>query len=303
VKRQATPGGAQNGQPGHPVAGVQQGPGQGQQILDHRAGVQLLQLHGLEGLVGLAECGQDLAQVLTAADQHHHAGLGVGAPLLLDDLDHLGRLDPGVLLVQGVDQDSGTRQGGARGRGRGVADRAGVAVFGVGEDPAEALVEPVHQGGLRAEVAGQREGAQGQGAQPLVPGPQEEPDLGVPEAVDRLHGVAHQEQRPAIPRLPAGCQAAQQSVLGGGGILILVHQQVADPMVQRQGQVGRSVLGAQGLDGLQRELGEVAASGFAEDQRQLRGGQHQDFEEGLQDLPLPVLVGRGGESPDAGQAA
>ena len=67
----------------------------------------------------------------------------------------------------------------------------------------------------------------------------EEPHLGVAEAVDRLHRIADREQRAAVAGLPAGGQPAQELELRERRVLELVDQQVIDACVEREQQVGR----------------------------------------------------------------
>ena len=80
----------------------------------------------------------------------------------------------------------------------------------------------------------------------------EQADLGLAEAVDGLHGIAHGEEAVAVAGLPAGGEAAQQVELGARGVLEFVHQDVAQAVVQGQGQVGGGLVRAQRQAGRER---------------------------------------------------
>ncbi len=75
--------------------------------------------------------------------------------------------------------------------------------------------------------------------QSLAPRVQEEADLRVAEAVNGLHRVADREHRAPVSRLPSRGEALEQLPLRVGGVLELVHQQVAHARVHREQQVGR----------------------------------------------------------------
>ena len=71
-------------------------------------------------------------------------------------------------------------------------------------------------------------------------------DLGLAEAVDGLHRVADHEQRAPVARLPAGSELGQQFMLAHRGILEFIDQQVANAVIEMQGQIGGRLGGAKG---------------------------------------------------------
>ena len=93
---------------------------------------------------------------------------------------------------------------------------------------------------------------------------QEQADIGLAEAVDRLHRIANHEQRPAIVRHPAAGQFFNEADLARAGVLELVDQQVADAPVEAQAEFGRIGLVAQGGDGARREFAEIDLAGLAD---------------------------------------
>jgi hypothetical protein len=126
-----------------------------------------------------------------------------------------------------------------------------------------------------------RSGVSVQGADaPRLRDTQEEADVGLAEAIDRLHRVAHGEQRAAVAgafvTAPAGGKAFQQFNLGRAGVLEFVDQQVADAVVEAQAELAGVHLVAQRGDGARREFAEIDFAAFAEHQPQFGGGQlHQ----------------------------
>src|SRR5207302_5816637 len=105
---------------------------------------------------------------------------------------------------------------GVLGRGARVRYGAGGGI-GLGrQDRGKRSVVPVDEAGLRAEVGGEREALELDTAEARVPGLQEQRDLRLAEAVDRLHRVADEEERAAVARLPAGGEALEELPLRVG---------------------------------------------------------------------------------------
>src|SRR5262249_43157935 len=129
------------------------------------------------------------------------------------------------------------------------------------EDVREGGVVPVDEAGLGAEVGGETQalegdtpetrlsprfrgddgGLWGDDVEGALPCAQEERDVRFAEAVDRLHRVADEEEGATVVFLPAGGEALEQLPLRVRGVLELVDQDVADPGVEREQEVGRAV--------------------------------------------------------------
>jgi hypothetical protein len=60
---------------------------------------------------------------------------------------------------------------------------------------------------------------------------EEQADFGLAKAINRLHGVADNEEGPSIIRFPAPRQGRRQRNLAGTRVLELVDEQMHDPMV------------------------------------------------------------------------
>jgi hypothetical protein len=99
--------------------------------------------------------------------------------------------------------------------------------------PAKRLVEPLHQRRLGAEVRAERERFQLNAADAFLAGLEEQADVGFAEAINRLHRVADQKESAAVPGLPTRRQLLEQIVLGVGGVLKLVDQQVLNAIAER----------------------------------------------------------------------
>src|SRR5208337_303276 len=111
---------------------------------------------------------------------------------------------------------------------------------------------------LRAEIAREDERFERDAAEAtLLLGGDEQLHLGVAEAVDRLHRVADEEQRPAIAARPAGGQAFDQLDLRARGVLKLVHEQMLDTRIEREQEVRRRIAALQRAQGDQRRLVEI----------------------------------------------
>src|SRR5205823_7195265 len=118
------------------------------------------------------------------------------------------------------------------------------------------------------------------------PGLQEESDLRLAEAVDRLHRVADEEERAAVALLPAGGEAFEQFPLRVGGVLELIHQDVADLRVEREQEIGGALGRAERAHRALRDLGEVGLAALGEDELEVRGRAGEELEDGAERLPL-----------------
>ena len=86
---------------------------------------------------------------------------------------------------------------------------------------------------LRAEVAPQSQRLEYQPAETVPLDAPEQGDLGLAETIDRLHGIAHEEQAAAVTGAPSGRQPCEQVELRVGGVLELVDEEVLDALVER----------------------------------------------------------------------
>src|SRR4029078_6709549 len=86
-------------------------------------------------------------------------------------------------------------------------------------------------------VGRERERIEPHAADALAPRAQEQADLGLAEAIDRLHRVADEEERAPVARLPSGGQPLEQVPLRERRVLELVDEDVADAVVEREYEV------------------------------------------------------------------
>ncbi len=188
------------------IGEVRQRARQGEQVLDRRPMSQRLDLDRAERDLRFTQPRQDPEQVPAIAHQDRdRRGQAALAPALGEriprDLRHATRLSGAVAVEQRMDVDRvvfGAMHG-LRGR---VGHRAAMDVFRARHDPRESRVDPIDNPRMGAEVGREREGLETNAADSVMPCAQEETDFGLAEAVDRLHGIADQEERAAILRLP-----------------------------------------------------------------------------------------------------
>ncbi len=114
----------------------------------------------------------------------------------------------------------------------------------------------------------------------------EEPHLGAPETVDRLHRIADGEQRAPVVRLPAGRQPTDQLELCERRVLEFVDQQVSELKIELEQQVRRRVLRPERIERGQRGLREVDRAGIAKGHRQLRRRPRKDVERARRRSPM-----------------
>ena len=88
----------------------------------------------------------------------------------------------------------------------------------------ESLIDPLDNFSTGAVVARQAQTSERNIADTVFPDAQEQADIGLAKAVDRLHWVADDEQRAAVVALPTSGQARQQIDLRGASVLKLINQ-------------------------------------------------------------------------------
>ena len=112
--------------------------------------------------------------------------------------------------------------------------------------------------------------AQTQRADALIADAQKEPDLGLAELVDRLHGIADHKERAPLPLLPADGQRLQKRKLAKGNVLKLIDQNVLKGKPGPQRKIGRLALLGERLARGARDIRMVDASGEGKFELQVR---------------------------------
>ena len=102
----------------------------------------------------------------------------------------------------------------------------------------EHAIHPIDDTRLRAEVTHERQRLKPNVTDAFPLRPQEQTNLGLAKAIDRLHRVANHEQRSPIALLPARCEAQHQLVLAQRRVLKLIDEQMTNPIVECQRQLG-----------------------------------------------------------------
>ncbi len=115
-------------------------------------------------------------------------------------------------------------------------NRAGAQVVLFGEHLREGRVRPLDQLRHGAKIACQLQRLQSHATDTAVAGSQEQSDLRLSKLIDRLHRIAHYEQRATVPLIPGSRERLDEIELSQRGILKLIHQNVPqrEPGAQRQ---------------------------------------------------------------------
>ena len=169
---------------------------EGVEVLHHLLLAEALDLDGAVADAGGFQRGDDVGERVALAHEDGAAAFG-----LAKDLDD--SLGFGFAVRRVVPGDRLARERRVVRRGGGVRHRAERLVGLGGEDAREGVVEEFDQLALRAEVGGESQRLESYVAQAFAPRVQEERDLGLAKAVDRLHRVADDEERAAIVSLPS----------------------------------------------------------------------------------------------------
>src|SRR5207302_8142661 len=97
----------------------------------------------------------------------------------------------------------------------------------LGKQRRKSVIDRLDERRHRAEVSGQLQRLQPDRADSTIARPQKQSYLRFPELINRLHGVADDEQRAAITLLPTCRQHLNQIELRERGVLKLIHQDVS----------------------------------------------------------------------------
>ncbi len=190
---------------------------------------------------------------------------------------------------------------GARVQARRIRHRPALVVLRLRQQAGKDRIHPFDHGPAGPEVAAQPAHGERDGADAARLRLEEQRDVGLAEAVDGLHRVAHAEQRVPVVLLPARHQPRQQGLLHGRGVLILVHQHVTDAVLERQRQFARRLRTAERLARRGSHGRVVQLATLRERLLQRRGRGHQHAQQRLDAAPLRVGVGTGRQQPHAGE--
>ena len=146
---------------------------------------------------------------------------------------------------------------------------------------------------MRAEVAREDEALDRNARHLLLRlGFDEDAHLGFAKAIDRLHRVADGEQRMPVAGLPSRGEQAQKLELRERCVLEFVDQQMIDPKIEREQQVGRPFLAAEGGERAQHALREIERAGVAKGEGQAGGEARQQIEQRHDDGPRLFRIAR-----------
>ena len=290
-KSQAAPRRPQQGQPRNPVGGLRQCARNGGEVLHHAVAPAAIELGAADLDFGPAQGMADFLAMRAAANENSDGVVraffqGVSHEPL-DDCN----LRFMVALAEMVQLDPGGFRGRARGRFAGrIGHRAHVRIAAGRKDLREYLVEPADKHGCRTEVDSQFQQFRPQLFQPQLANPQVTAHVGFAEPVDGLHGISHHEYRASVPVLPLADHLLQQVQLGAGGILKLVHQDVAQPRIQAFGEERWPIGLPQGPEGRLADLGVVGFPPLGEQDLEMRKGVSQDPHDAMHQFQAFIFV-------------
>ena len=317
ARREAAPGGAQEGEPGGAVGGVEQGAGEGEEVEDLLALGEGFDFDGAVGDGGAAASplkastmSERWVRVRTRTAMLPGLGCGLRGGVWLrqcfDDAADLAGRSRGA--GRGGRCGACWRVGGRRAgrwcasrrpaaegaaggrRRRGVGDGSRLAgsadASGKSEARSRALKCSTRVGWER-KLAVRRRAVSGRSPSwPVAHGVEEALDAGLAEEVDGLLGVADEEDGLGVA-VPALGEELDELVLAGGGVLHLVDEEVLEAHAGGGGEVveGRSPSAGRLVRARSSSVKSHSA-GLGEDELQLDEGTAEDAEEGLGDVPL-----------------
>ncbi len=287
---QAAPRRAQHADPGRAIAEVRQRARQCQQVEYGGTRAQRIDIGRLEADASPRQFDHDVEQVAAALHENRDARVGPGRVTSLDDVGDRPGLGAPAAAQERVDLHAPFVGRLRRRHAFRILHGAAQHVVMRRQHAGEALIDPLHDRLRRAEIHAQRQRLECDVAEPAVAHVEEQADIRVAEAVDRLHGIADQEQRAAVTALPACCQALQQLHLRFGGVLELVDQHVPQPRIEGKRGVGRLVGCTERLARSRCEFGIVRRLAIGEDRFQLSGREPQHEQQRLEHGPLRVFV-------------
>jgi hypothetical protein len=175
---------------------------------------------------------------------------------------------------------------------RAVLHGALLRIVASGEHARKHRVHPLDDMGKGAEIRFEAQRLEPQAPEPLLLQADEQTDLRLPEAIDRLHRVAHAEQRATVAVGPARRQTLQQVELAERRVLELVDQDVLQSVVERECEIGRVVGRTERAQRAQRDFDIVRLALRLEHELQLRHCRGQQLEQCFERAPLILAVER-----------
>ena len=238
---------------------------------------------------------QYLVQIRTLANEHRDR-FSSACERTMDSRNDRGRFPDGIGAEIEGDRGIGVRLSGRRRRFE--RDRSARRVFVRRKHVGKRSVHPIDQALLGAKVSrqGQRLERDTTDAPVSLSG-KKQADIGFAEAVNRLHRVADDKQGTAIAGRPTLGKPLDQLVLCERRILELVQEQVLDPHVEREQQLGGPLLRGQGAQRDQRRFRVI--DGIFPGEHELQPGHRvpQHIEQRSDERPRSFVVTRWRERP------
>ena len=245
-----------------------QRPGKLHQVAHDRPLRQGHQVHPEHLDAGCPQHIHDRNGVRVRRHQHRHARLRRAPPQLADARGNRARLGIAVAGKQ-AQLHACVRRGRPLGRQAGghtgaEGDRPGAQLVGGGKHLRKHLVAPVDECGRGAEIAREPQRCEAHVADSMLARADEQADLRVTEAVDRLHRIAHDEQRAPIALLPGRGQRFEQLELRQRGVLELIDQNVGEGQAGAQRELRGEPCVRERRARRTGDVGVIDAPGFRE---------------------------------------
>ena len=292
-KVEPAPGRPEHREPGRAVARVCKCAREREQVEHDRAFEQRIDVVGTKAESTPGELRDNVHEVAAALhEDRDRPRAGFGQPGGRD-VGHFACLAHPVAPEECVHAHAALRRGVRTGGYGQIGDSTALHVVARGQDLRERAIEPLDHRGGGPEIDAEREAFEPEPAQTAVAHVEKEADLCVAEPVDRLHGIADQEQRPAITRLPAGRQRLEQPHLCVGGVLEFVDEHVPQARIEREGRIRGRLLVAKRRARRGGKSRVVRCAPLGEHELELRERKAQHGQQGMQYAPLSLVVSGG----------
>jgi hypothetical protein len=154
------------------------------------------------------------------------------------------------------------------------------------------MVDPGHHRRIRSKIAGQTLHIELDGAEPVLRQVEKGSHFRLTETINRLHRIADAEDTAPIVSLPARRELLHQIELRRRGVLEFVEQEMLQPVIESQAEVGGRVRSSERAQRRHRDGREIHRPFLPKDAVQFGRRKHQYLGHIAHSLPVRIVIAR-----------
>ncbi len=154
------------------------------------------------------------------------------------------------------------------------------------------MIDPGHDRGIRTKIGGESLDIEPDGAESVLSQVEKRAHLRLPKAINRLHRIADAEDAPSVVPLPSRRELLHQIELRRRGVLELIEQQMLQPIIEPQAQVGGRLGSPERAQRRHRDGRKIHGASFPKDAVELGRREHENLGHIAHPLPVRIVVAR-----------